>query len=189
MKPSKQVCADIEIKRLGMEFESTPPESVVVKMIKPGLWAQAAGIQPGDEIVQINQVCVCDMTFNEFMLELQKRPMNMGIAVPKSQDHGMDSEESDLMHHTKTYRPVKKPKQLKNDKAKEYKNSAEASLKIPQQQSSKAGKNKDSRARISKGSDAPAARPQLGRGNNGLSAPAAPQQGVGGKAKKPMPAG
>mmetsp|Transcript_5428 Transcript_5428/g.13455 ORF Transcript_5428/g.13455 Transcript_5428/m.13455 type:complete len:1010 (+) Transcript_5428:125-3154(+) len=200
MKPSKEVCAEIDIKRLGMEFESTPPEPAVVKIIKPGLWAQTVGIQPGDEIVQLNQICVCDLTFNEFMLELQKRPIKMGIAVPKLQDRAMDSDGEPGMQRFKSYRAIKRPKSVKQGKAKEPKSVAALTPDMPQAKDARRAGASPS----SQGSNASSARRQQGRGKKGRSAPvvsqqqsetsrqqstASQQQSAGSKAKGPMPAG
>lgn len=81
LSPLREHSVDHNVNRLGMEFQSGPPDPVVVSIVKPGMWAQNEHISPGDEVVELNGIAVKDMSFNEFTSELQQRPLRISFAV------------------------------------------------------------------------------------------------------------
>jgi len=119
LAPVKEYTVKADVKRLGMEFTSGPPEApAIVGVVKVGNWAHSVGIMPGDEIAEVNQVGVKEMAFSEFMSMLQQRPLKLGIALPKEAGSDLSASEdsvaklkfqkSNTLHLRKKAAPKKK---------------------------------------------------------------------------------
>jgi C-terminal processing protease CtpA/Prc len=65
---------------LGLSFFDLPPtDSVVVSKVHPGTWAEAKGIQTGEELVLMNGRSVKTMSREEFCSTIRLRPLPLQI--------------------------------------------------------------------------------------------------------------
>lgn len=113
LSPTREFIVANDVTRLGMEFQNGPPEPAIVSIVKPGMWAQSVNINPGDEIVELNDIAVKDMSFNEFTSELQQRPLKIGFSIPRDDKFAVAKSQTQMLKKPKAA-PKKKMSKFAN---------------------------------------------------------------------------
>jgi len=90
----KELMVDDEVKRLGLDFRSSPPDPVFVEHVKPATWAAKFGVKPGDEVVELNNVKVATLDQEDFFGMLQVRPLKCGLVFAERRRDPEDGVES-----------------------------------------------------------------------------------------------
>mmetsp|Transcript_32748 Transcript_32748/g.90456 ORF Transcript_32748/g.90456 Transcript_32748/m.90456 type:complete len:441 (-) Transcript_32748:72-1394(-) len=67
--------AGLDVGKVGLSFDTLPPEPMIVKNVSPGMWAEGVGIEVGDQIVELNGTRTSTMTAGEFRKLIQQRPL------------------------------------------------------------------------------------------------------------------
>lgn len=88
-----ELTAGVADVKLGITPSGSPPDSVVVGKIKPGSWADAAGLRPDDDILAVNGRPLLEFDWGssgeaaprtDFQRALRERPLSMVFARPVS---------------------------------------------------------------------------------------------------------
>merc|ERR550525_639967 len=80
-----------EVDKLGVSFSSLAPDTVRVKTVLHGSWADKEGIQIGDTILEVNNVKTGEMTREEFMKAMGERPLGLKVACAGAQINRNDN--------------------------------------------------------------------------------------------------
>lgn len=76
---SREVVAGEDVEKLGLTLDGLPPGRLVVTSVAPGLWAEAAGLLPGEQVVQVNGEDLEAMAAEDFKRHLQARPVALRV--------------------------------------------------------------------------------------------------------------
>jgi len=75
-----QVEAGPEVNKIGIAFEALPPSPMLVTHVAAGTWAaDAAAIIEGDELLEVNGMCVRDLDASGFTALMAERPLCMRL--------------------------------------------------------------------------------------------------------------
>mmetsp|Transcript_22324 Transcript_22324/g.49400 ORF Transcript_22324/g.49400 Transcript_22324/m.49400 type:complete len:512 (-) Transcript_22324:6-1541(-) len=85
---SVEIRAGTEDKVLGLSFDSMPPGTPEVVHIKPGFWAERAGVRKGFVVMEVNGLPVDLMDAQTFSAHLHDRPLRMvmGLSARESEE-------------------------------------------------------------------------------------------------------
>lgn len=85
-----EVVAHVGVATVGLSFANLPPlppTPLTVAAVGPGTWAEAVGVQVGQELLELNGQPVGRMTEAEFKLAMsQERPLRLTLAKPNTRD-------------------------------------------------------------------------------------------------------
>mmetsp|Transcript_44705 Transcript_44705/g.78695 ORF Transcript_44705/g.78695 Transcript_44705/m.78695 type:complete len:321 (+) Transcript_44705:68-1030(+) len=71
--------AGSDVQQLGLSFSTLPPDSLIIKRVRQGTWAEAHGIEAGDMVVAVDGLDVHKLTSDKFKLLMQERPLTLLI--------------------------------------------------------------------------------------------------------------
>lgn len=92
MKTFELTAAEADLK-LGISPCGAPPDAVIVGKVKPGSWADAAGLRPDDEVLSVNGRSLCEFDCSvsqdvapraDFQKALRDRPLTIVFSRPVS---------------------------------------------------------------------------------------------------------
>lgn len=90
---SFELTAEVSDVKLGITPSGAPPDAVIVGKVKPGSWADSAGLRPDDEIISVDGRPVLEFDWGaaqqaapraDFQRALRERPLTIVFARPVS---------------------------------------------------------------------------------------------------------
>lgn len=79
---SQELHAGPEVGNLGLSFSSIPPKRLIVRGVAPLTWGAYNGVQPGDEVAELNREPPSRMSSDEFKQTIKVRPIILLIRRP-----------------------------------------------------------------------------------------------------------
>ncbi|CAE7343338.1 unnamed protein product, partial [Symbiodinium necroappetens] len=89
-EPLQAAVASSDVDKLGMSFQSLPPEPVIVNKVATGGWAESVGFLGGEEIIVVNGESTIAMSSEDFKAALRVRPLVLRFQQPAEEEDEQD---------------------------------------------------------------------------------------------------